>query len=169
MTVREFLKKIKIPYIAILVIIVLSALAYAILVEDSWNIFFAVLFGLPIIMPMVILFVASIFVLFLKKQINVEPAQTEVLRYKTKSREVEAYHFTRTAFSKSSMPLWLKEATSKNIIRLWSQHGGDVIAGEIETPKLRQDIKENDYIVRVGETTFIVVSQEDFEKDHELI
>jgi len=69
-----------------------------------------------------------------------------------KTAVVEAYRFTKATFNRESYPLWLKESMEGDWenakVKLWSQYGGKIIAGEINTSDGEIEFAEGDYIVR---------------------
>jgi hypothetical protein len=74
------------------------------------------------------------------------------VKYRKKPVVVDAYHFTRATFNRESQPVWLREAMQgdwdNSTVKLWSQYGGNIIAGEINTLEGKMQVSENDYIIQ---------------------
>ncbi len=66
-------------------------------------------------------------------------------KYRKKPVVVEAWQFTKENYRKG-VPPWIKQSNRK--VELWSQYGGDVIGGEIETLEGKYQVSENDYIIK---------------------
>jgi len=65
-------------------------------------------------------------------------------KYRKKPVEIEAWQFTKKNYIEGA-PQFVRQAKS---IELWSQYGGDVIGGEINTLEGVMTISENDYIIK---------------------
>ena len=68
------------------------------------------------------------------------------MKYRKKSVKVDAWQFTKKNFSKGA-PEFIRHAKGKPVT-LYSQYGGEVIYGEIETLEGIMHISENDYIIK---------------------
>lgn len=66
-------------------------------------------------------------------------------RYRKKPVVIEAWQFTKENFKKGT-PHWIRNSDRK--VELWSQYGGDVIEGEIETLEGLYKVVENDWIIK---------------------
>lgn len=98
--------------------------------------------------------------LFKKK--NKKP---ESFKYRKKPVEIEAWQFTKDNFSKG-VPEFIKRAES---LSLYSQYGGEVIGGEIETLEGKMKVSENDYIIRGVQGEFYPCKPDIFEKTYDKV
>jgi hypothetical protein len=69
-------------------------------------------------------------------------------KYRKKPVVINAYQFTKDNFHRDKMPVWLKQAIDNGDITLWSQHGGEVIEGDIKTLEGVMKVSEDDFIIR---------------------
>ena len=65
------------------------------------------------------------------------------LKFRKKPVVIEAWQFTKSNY-RVGVPAEFKHAT----VCLWSQYGGRVIGGEIETLEGKHIVSENDWIIR---------------------
>jgi len=66
-------------------------------------------------------------------------------KYRKKPVIIEAWQFTKENY-RNGVPHWIKSSTRK--AELWSQYGGAVIEGEIETLEGVHLVSENDWIIK---------------------
>jgi hypothetical protein len=85
-------------------------------------------------------------------------------QYRKKPVVVEAWQFTKKNFEQGSP----NEFGHKDI-RLWSQYGGNVIAGEIQTLEGVMNVSENDYIIKGVNGEFYPCKPDVFEKTYEKV
>ena len=85
------------------------------------------------------------------------------MKYIKKPVEVEAWQFTKENYKKG-----LPDNFVCRKISLFSQYGGDVIFGEIETLEGVMTISENDYIIKGIEGEFYPCKKEIFDKTYEV-
>ena len=76
----------------------------------------------------------------------------------------DAWQFTKENYKKG-VPDWLRVWN----VSLWSQYGGDVIEGEIETIFGIMKVSENDYIVREEYMGLLVCNPFDFNMIYEKV
>lgn len=67
------------------------------------------------------------------------------MKYRKKPVIIEAWQFTKENY-RNGVPHWIKSSTRK--VELWSQYGGAVIEGEIETLEGTHLVTENDWIIK---------------------
>ncbi len=86
-------------------------------------------------------------------------------QYRKKPVIIEAWQFTKKAYLKGA-PQFIRQAKS---VELWSQHGGDVIEGEIKTLEGVMTISENDYIIKGVQGEFYPCKPDIFEATYEKV
>ena len=64
-------------------------------------------------------------------------------KYRKKTVVIDAWQFTKENYSK-----WTPREFRHLSVSLWSQHGGAVIGGEIDTLEGKLAISENDWIIK---------------------
>ncbi|NLV87641.1 MAG: hypothetical protein GX025_10585 [Clostridiales bacterium] len=84
-------------------------------------------------------------------------------KYRTKPVTVDAWQFSKRNYQKG-----LPREFRSPLVRLWSQYGGEVISGEIETLEGIMTISENDYIIKGVENEFYPFKPDIFKKTYEL-
>lgn len=89
------------------------------------------------------------------------------MKYRKKPVEVEAFHFTKENYKREKLPLWLKKAMSYGEISLFSQYGGEVISGDINTLEGKMQISEGDYIIKGVKGEFYPCKPDIFEMTYE--
>lgn len=87
-------------------------------------------------------------------------------KYRKKPVIIEAWQFTKENFKKGT-PNWIKK--NKRDATLWSQYGGEVIGGEINTLEGIHQIKENDYIIKGVKGELYPCKPDIFEKTYEKV
>ena len=65
------------------------------------------------------------------------------LKFRKKPVVIDAWQFTKANYSEG-VPREFRHKT----VSLWSQYGGDVIGGEIETLEGKHTVSENDWIIK---------------------
>ena len=86
-------------------------------------------------------------------------------KYRKKPVVIEAWQFTKENYKEGS-PLFIRKAKD---VALWSQYGGDVIGGEIETLEGVMTISENDYIIKGVQGEFYPCKPDIFEATYEVV
>ena len=86
-------------------------------------------------------------------------------KYRKKPVVIDAWQFTKENY-KEGAPLFIRQA---NDVELWSQYGGDVIGGEIETLEGVMTISENDYIIKGVHGEFYPCKPDIFEATYEVV
>ena len=85
------------------------------------------------------------------------------LNYRKKPVVIEAWQFTKANYNVGA-PNKFKHPT----VALWSQYGGDVIGGEIETLEGKHQVSENDWIIRGVKGEFYPCKPDIFEMTYEV-
>lgn len=83
-------------------------------------------------------------------------------KYKKKPVVIDAWQFTKENYKKS-VPHIFRDPS----ISYWSQYGGNVIGGEIETLEGIMTISENDWIIKGVNGEFYPCKPDIFEKTYE--
>ena len=86
-------------------------------------------------------------------------------KYRKKPVVIDAWQFTKENY-KEGAPLFIRQAKD---VELWSQFGGDVIGGEIETLEGVMTISENDYIIKGVHGEFYPCKPSIFEATYEVV
>jgi len=86
-------------------------------------------------------------------------------KYRKKPVVIDAWQFTKESY-KGGIPQFIRKA--KNV-ELWSQYGGDVIGGEIQTLEGVMAIFENDYIIKGVQGEFYPCKPDIFEATYEVV
>ena len=86
-------------------------------------------------------------------------------KYRKKPVVIEAWQFSKVNYNKGA-PDFIR---SEKAVTLWSQHGGEVIGGEIETLEGEMTISENDYIIKGVNGEFYPCKPDIFAKTYEAI
>lgn len=86
-------------------------------------------------------------------------------KYRKKPVVIEAWQFSKVNYNKGAPDFIRLEKT----ITLWSQYGGDVIGGEIETLEGEMTISENDYIIKGVNGEFYPCKPDIFAKTYDLV
>ena len=86
-------------------------------------------------------------------------------KYRKKPVVIDAWQFTKENY-KEGAPLFIRQAVD---VGLWSQFGGDVIGGEIETLEGVMTISENDYIIKGVHGEFYPCKPDIFEATYEVV
>ena len=90
-------------------------------------------------------------------------------KYRKKPVVIEAWQFTRPNYTISKEPFWLKEAIQNGAVTLWSQYGGDVIGGAVETLEGRMTVSEGDYIIKGIKGEYYPCKPDIFEATYEKV
>jgi hypothetical protein len=85
------------------------------------------------------------------------------LNYRKKPVVIQAWQFTKNNY-KYGVPLEFKNDT----VSLWSQFGGDVIGGEIETLEGVHTVSENDWIIKGVKGEFYPCKPDVFEMTYDI-
>lgn len=88
-------------------------------------------------------------------------------KYRKLPVEIDAWQFTKKNYSKGA-PSFIKNALN-NPVSLFSQYGGDVIYGEIETLEGTMRLLENDYIIKGIKGEFYPCKPDIFEQTYEIV
>jgi len=88
------------------------------------------------------------------------------MKYRKKPVIIEAWQFTKENYKKG-VPLWIE--TSQRKVKLWSQYGGDIIGGEIETLEGTHTVSENDYIIKGVKNELCPCKPDVFEMTYEKV
>lgn len=86
-------------------------------------------------------------------------------KYRKKPVVIDAWQFTKENY-KEGAPLFIRQAKD---VELWSQFGGDVIGGEIETLEGVMTISENDYIIKGVYGEFYPIKADIFQKTYDKV
>lgn len=86
-------------------------------------------------------------------------------RYRKKPVVIEAWKFSKENYSKGAPDFIRAEKT----VSLWSQYGGDVIGGEIETLEGEMQISEGDYIIKGVNGEFYPCKPDVFAKTYDKV
>lgn len=86
-------------------------------------------------------------------------------KYRKKPVVIDAWQFTKENY-KVGAPLFIRQAKD---VELWSQHGGDVIGGEIETLEGVMTISENDYIIKGLHGEIYPIKEDIFQKTYDKV
>ena len=86
-------------------------------------------------------------------------------KYRKKPVVIEAWQFSKDNYNKGAPDFIRSEKT----VILWSQHGGEVIGGEIETLEGEMTISENDYIIKGINGEFYPCKSDIFAKTYDLV
>jgi len=89
-----------------------------------------------------------------------------VAKYRKKPVVIDAWQFTKENYKKG-VPYWIKHSNRK--ADLWSQYGGDVIEGEIETLEGSYTVSENDYIIKGVKGEIYPCKPDIFQMTYELV
>lgn len=84
-------------------------------------------------------------------------------KYRKKPVVIEAWQFTKENYGEGA-PRFIRQAKS---VDLWSQYGGDIIGGKIETLEGVMAISENDYIIKGVQGEFYPCKPDIFEATYE--
>ena len=84
------------------------------------------------------------------------------MKFRKKPVVIEAWQFTKSNY-RVGVPAEFKHAT----VCLWSQYGGRVIGGEIETLEGKHIVSENDWIIRGVKGEFYPCKPDIFEMTYE--
>lgn len=90
-------------------------------------------------------------------------------KYRKKPVVIEAWQFTKENYHRNKEPIWIKQALYNGTIRLWSQCGGAVIEGEIDTLEGLMKVSENDYIIKGVNDEFYPCKPDIFEKTYDIV
>ena len=85
--------------------------------------------------------------------------------YRKKPVEIKAWQFTKKSY-KNGAPDFIR---NKYGVVLWSQYGGDVIGGEIQTLEGKMTVSENDFIIMGVNGEFYPCKPDIFEKTYEFV
>ena len=86
-------------------------------------------------------------------------------KYRKKPVVIDAWQFTKENY-KEGAPLFIRQAKD---VALWSQYGGDVIGGEIETLEGVMTISENDYIIKGVQGEIYSIKEDIFQKTYDKV
>lgn len=89
------------------------------------------------------------------------------MKYRKKPVVIEAWQFTKENFSKGA-PQFIKFAQN-NPVTLYSQYGGEVIYGEIQTLEGLMQVSEGDYIIKGVKGEFYPCKPDIFEETYERV
>lgn len=89
-----------------------------------------------------------------------------IKKYRKKPVVIEAWQFTKENYHEG-LPREFRYAKNGKDIKLWSQFGGDVIGGEINTLEGVMEISENDYIIKGVQGEFYPCKPDIFEQTYE--
>jgi hypothetical protein len=89
------------------------------------------------------------------------------MKYRKKPVVIEAWHFTKKNFTKGA-PDFIKHAPNKPVT-LYSQYGGDIIYGEIQTLEGEMKVSENDYIIKGVQGEFYPCKPDIFKATYEVV
>lgn len=84
-------------------------------------------------------------------------------KYRKKPVVIDAWEFTKENY-RNGVPREFKDKR----ITLWSQYGGDVIEGEIDTLEGKMCVSEGDYIIKGVNGEFYPCKPDIFEKTYEI-
>ena len=87
------------------------------------------------------------------------------MKYRKKPVVIDAWQFTKKNY-KNGAPDFIRH---ENHVVLWSQYGGDIIGGEIQTLEGKMTISENDFIIKGVNGEFYPCKPDIFEKTYERI
>lgn len=85
------------------------------------------------------------------------------MKYRKKPIVIDAWQFTKPNYSVGA-PAFVREGNS---VTLYSQYGGNVISGEIETLEGVMRVSENDWIIRGVNGELYPCKPDIFEKTYE--
>ena len=85
-------------------------------------------------------------------------------KYRKKPVVIDAWQFTKANY-KIGAPDFIRH--SNGVVTLWSQYGGDVIEGWIETLEGKMRVSENDFIIRGVNGEFYPCKPDIFAKTYE--
>ena len=85
-------------------------------------------------------------------------------KYRKKPVIIDAWQFTKENYI-NKVPAIFRDGD----ISLWSQHGGEVIEGEILTLEGKMKVNENDYIIKGVNGEYYPCKPNIFEQTYELI
>ena len=85
-------------------------------------------------------------------------------KYRKKPVVIDAWQFTKENY-KIGAPDFIRHSNSA--VTLWSQYGGDVIEGWIETLEGKMRVSENDFIIKGVNGEFYPCKPDIFEKTYE--
>jgi len=88
-------------------------------------------------------------------------------KYRKKPVVIEAFQYGLT--DKSDLPLWAKDAMSRDLIKPFSQYGGSVRWAEIETLEGTMRANVGDYIIKGVKGEFYPCKPDVFEMTYELV
>lgn len=83
-------------------------------------------------------------------------------KYRKKPVVIDAWQFNKENYKNGVPPLFRDPSIS-----YWSQYGGDVIGGVVETLEGEMEISENDWIIRGVDGEFYPCKPDIFEKTYE--
>ena len=86
------------------------------------------------------------------------------MKYRKKPVVIDAWQFTKANYTKGA-PSFLRN--TEGSVVLWSQYGGDVIEGWIETLEGKMRVSENDFIIKGVNGEFYPCKPDIFEKTYE--
>ena len=86
-------------------------------------------------------------------------------KYRKKPVVIEAWQFSKDNYHKGA-PDFIR---SEKMVTLWSQHGGEVIGGEVGTLEGEMTISENDYIIKGINGEFYPCKPDIFAKTYDLV
>lgn len=86
-------------------------------------------------------------------------------KYRKKPVVIEAWQFSKGNYNKGAPDFIRSEKT----VTLWSQYGGEVIGGEIETLEGEMTISENDYIIKGINGEFYPIKADIFRKTYDKV
>lgn len=88
------------------------------------------------------------------------------MEYRKKPVVIDAWQFTKENFRRGA-PHFIKQ--NDEIVRVWSQYGGDVIGGEIKTLEGIMTVSENDYIIKGVQGEFYPCKPDIFKMTYEKV
>jgi len=88
-------------------------------------------------------------------------------KYRKKPVVIEAFQYGLT--DKSDLPLWAKDAMSRDLIKPFSQYGGSMRWAEIETLEGTMRANVGDYIIKGVKGEFYPCKPDVFEMTYELV
>ena len=86
------------------------------------------------------------------------------MKYRKKPVVIDAWQFTKANY-KTGAPDFIRH--SNGSVTLWSQYGGDVIEGWIETLEGKMRVSENDFIIKGVNGEFYPCKPDIFAKTYE--
>ena len=87
-------------------------------------------------------------------------------KYRKKPVVIDAWKFTKENY-KTGAPDFIRH--SNGAVTLWSQYGGDVIEGWIETLEGKMRVSENDFIIKGVNGEFYPCKPDIFAKTYESV